>query len=628
MYGQLDTRGFKIIDDKNQEHTFTVAYTEQGGRGCVIASLPWEPGDPTHAWRVPLHPFHGGLHSDRLRNRTVYVGSNADASYEYLLVPPPKLNSLALANGVSPDKLVQFDGKLFAVDGRYMYYYDPATDTVTLDNDFGVGKTAVDAYVFNNELIVAMGASEKIWKRTAAGAWSQAADNVFAVALGVVGSRLYRGTGTNGIASCSTTPLTLTNWNDAAGYTVGDTTWTVNSIIDYGGVAWVGKGDGMYAPDAQTRFFNQTPQISRYPHVDNCKGVFTAKGALWVPSASGMIKILPGGISKISGPEKSARPSFRFWVRGGVEWGGDIYLIVTDEGASANTFICKMQLDAFDLVPEQDFIYHEWVRAGATTKGYAIAIIATQSQPRMAFALGPDLRWLKLGRGGGRDIDDANYEYGTAMELETGPFVPVGDISATSTIVGASVLLDYSSAGETLSMQVSTDGGTYYDMLDTQESGGIAPIQLTDGWESVLRYAPKASKGQFFSLKLTGGLTSASGTGRPEIRELWAFGMSHPKVTDKISIAIAAESGITNDGAMSLKSASEIHDQFKRWHNQGILLELRLNNYEENKPIRVVVSDVKALDAVSTLGPGESVSTQYQVQVELVRVDYANGYGA
>lgn len=696
MHSLRDIRGFSVIDEYGKLHSFTVAYTEGGGRGIVISSKPWEPGDPSHTWRRALHPFHGGLYSDRLKNQNVYVGANADASYEHLLLFPPKLNSITLANGVSPVKGINFEDKLYFVDGRYMYYYDPATDTATQDKDFGAGKAAVDGCVFNNELIVAMGEQEKIWKRTKTltgtanaavtttdttlvdtrlnmetdawvdgvitcngktmtvtsnsattftgaswsgganpgngnsysipGFWKQAGDAVYALALGVSGSRLNRGFEQNRIASCSETPLTLSQWDDSSGYTVGDTTWPIVSIVDYGGVAWIGRGDGMFAPDAQTRFFNQTPQLGQYPHADNCKGAFTAKGALFIPSASGLIMVTPGGISKVVGPEKSNRPSFRFWVRGGVEWGGDIYLLVTDQAASANTFICKMSKDAFDLVPSNDWIYHEWVRAGATTKGYFISLIAA-TQPRLVFGLGANLRWIKLGRGGGRDVDDSNYEFGTAMELETGPFTPSGDISIVSTLVGVTVLLDYSTAGETLTAQYSVDGGTYYDMLSSQEGGGTAPIQKTDGWESVRRYAGKDAQGQYFSIKLTGGLTSASGTSRPEIREVWAHGYSHPKATDVISIAVAAETGITNDGALAQHSASEIHDQFKKWHDSGVILELKLNNYEENKPIRVIVTSVKALDATTTLGPGEAPRTQYQIQVELVRVDYSSGYG-
>ena len=143
----------------------------------------------------------------------------------------------------------------------------------TVDKDFGSGNAGVTMAVFNNQLIVGMGESVKIWQRDTSAVWTQATDSTFAIALGVVGNKLWRAESINKLSNCITAPQTLASWTPASPnqYAVGDTTYGVHTIIDYGGVPWVLKDDGAYAPDTNSQFFNQAPQMANWPHSDNGK---------------------------------------------------------------------------------------------------------------------------------------------------------------------------------------------------------------------------------------------------------------------------------------------------------------------------------------------------------------------
>ena len=588
--------GIRVTDENSNKWDFPLMPTDRGGVGLVIEPRPWEPGDPLRRWRIPLHPFIGGLNVDRLNgNPTTYATGTVDATYPNLLLFSPHVYSLTMANGDTPVKDIDFDNLKFFIGGRYAYYLDPTTNALTEDKDFGASKSAVDAAVFNNELIVAMGESEKIWKRSigvntsgtadaavtttnttladtrlaltvnayigatvtcnaktmvvtsntattftgaswsgggnpgngnawsVAGTWTQASDATYAIALGVVGSYLWRAHDTNQVDNCSTTPLTLANWlpADPNEYTVGDSTYAVNRILDYGGIAWVFKGDGVYAPDPQSRFKNQAPQLARTPHADNGKGAFVAQGSLWAPSSSGLFQIRTGR-SRKRGPELTFRPNYRFWVRGGVEYGDYIYLLVTDESATGSTFICKMTPDSGGITG-RDYIYQEWARLDGTSKGYFIGITTAGTNPELVAGYGATgVRYIKLGRGGGRDVDDPNYHFDTFLSLETGEMMPGSDLSELSTLVGVDILCDFSRTNDTLTLSYRWDPkrGTesYTNLLDEAESGsGTAAITGTNGWDRVSRYAAANNTGRFLGVQFDanaalGGSASASVT--------------------------------------------------------------------------------------------------------------------
>jgi hypothetical protein len=640
--------GVRVIDDKGDEYEFPLAPTldkkgmATGGRSYTIEARPYEEGDPKKSWRVALHPWDGGLRQGRIDvavsgytgqffNKTprTYAKGNCDASYPGLLLFPPLQNALTLTNGnANPPKILEFDSLLFILCGRYMYTYDPATNTVAEDKDFGAAKTCVDAAVFNSELVVAMGETEKIWTRNTSDVWTQATNNTFAIALGVVDNKLWRAESTNKISSCTTAPRTLTSWTPASPnqYTCGESTFAVNTIIDYGGVPWIGKGDGMYAPDPQYRFKCQTPQIKRYPHTDNCKGAFVAQGYLWVPSAAGLIRVKPGE-SKPRGPELSGRPDYHWWARAGIEWGDSIYLACTDEADTEESCIVKMTRDE-QGVSDNEYVYHEWRRIGSANNIKAIAISTLGTNPKMVYGNGNNARYIILGRGPTRMVDDANYSYGTSMSLETGPVVPTDDMTRVSTLLGVSTLLNYSDEDEFLSVQFRKDGeSTYLDMADSyDEAGSVVKINKTDRYEVVRRYAPPNTQGQYFEFKLTATQAGAAGTTRPEIREMWAWGYSHPRLTDFVTIAMPTGRNVRMNGKVSGNTRSRALNLFRRWMNDGIELEVKLPDYEETKPTRFLVREVAETEVDATLGAAYGSDTSGLLKVLLVRADHSGGY--
>lgn len=587
----------------------------------------------TYPFRSRLFPLTGGLNADRLSaNPDTYAKANGDASYPNLFVPPPKHTSITLTNGNSPFLILEFNSLLFIIGGRYVYTIDPTAHTANLDKDLGVGKAATWADVYQNELIVSMGESEHQWKRNTAGTWAQSAD-VFSIATGLVDSKFWRAASTNKLNNCITGPNTLANYVPASPneYTVGDTTCSVNCIIDYQGGVWVGKADGMYAADPTGVFHNQTPQLHAWQHADNCKGSFVAQGSLWVPSAAGLLQVTQGA-SIDNGPEIVARPDYRFWVRGGVEHSGNIYLLCTDQAASEETVILKMV-----RVAKNQYVYHEWCRLGDTTKGYAIAITTVSTVPEMYVTHGNNAEYVSLALGGGRDIDDTLHVYGTASVLETGRISPSGgegslapvDLGLEFLLEGVEVVCKLRT-GDSITAAYRIDNQSYTNLLDNAESGsGVAAITgPTTDYQSVIRYAPANTSGQFLEVKLTCVNAAGSGTNRPEIIDAYAFGYLRPKPTNLLLTTLVLD-GTTwsGQGTSGQLSAMDAHTLIDHWQNEAIELELQLEDYQENKTTRFIVTYNALKEDDANPGNASMLKPQYKFDVYWNRTFHSPDYG-
>lgn len=526
--------------------------------------------------------------------------------------------SFTFVSGIAP--AVNFNSKSWTYSGTLLLSIN-SSYTLTIEAVLG---TITDLVVFNNELIIGQGASTKIYKATAATpeVITQATDNTYAIKLVVVGKNLWRSTSNVAVSSCLTTPLTLANWG--TDYTVGDTSWAINILIAYNGTLWVGKQNGFYAPDVNTNFWNQTPQLLQWPDTDNCKGSFVAKGYLWCPSLSGLLRITTGE-SLIRGPELSNRPAFRFHIHSGVEWSGAIYLLCHDHAAVEQTVIIKMVENTFDNSGE--YVYHEWARLGSTTEAGAIGVSIYPTNPSLILGHGTAVKYIKLGRGGGREIDDALYGYGLSWEIETGFISPSKDMSLANGLIGIQIVTDQDSTETIDTIQYKIENGSYVNMLDNQESGGGAmPITDTSGYASVTRYADKTTnQGQFFSFKLAGSMSDAAlGTDRPEIREAYAFGYSHLYYIDHIKIPIYAEANaITGLGMRSGDSAGYTAAQFKRWLRDQTTLTFELPDYEESRTTRgrvIAIEDEEVFIEKGTDGIDLEVKV---IIVTLARDDFA-----
>lgn len=606
----------------SDDNFFPILADSTGARQITFQTRPYQPGDPVTPWRIPVHPWDGGLYEHRLyTSPTTYSKANADASYPGVLQHPPATTSLTLTNSVTPSKMKLFNNLIFFMGGRYMYYFNPADDTVTEDEDFGVGNAAVDMEVYEDELVVAMGETVKLYTRNTAGTYTQATDNTFAIALGLVDDKLFRAASSVKISSAITAPRTLASWAPSSGneYEVGESTWDVNGIIDYQGALWAGKADGVYHADPTYKFRNQTPQLRIWPHVDNCKGMFTAHGALWVPSVSGLYRIRLGS-SLAGGPEVTFRPDYRFWIRGGVEFGKDtIYMLATDEAAAGQTVIIKALRDPFD---PNKYTYHEWCRLGAATKGYAITVTTVSTNPKLVETFGNNARYQLLGRAGGKDTDDPNYLFNTSMELESGMIGVNQDLSVVSVLQGCEVTLQQ--FDDTNIVRVAykvNNAGNYAYFYDKDTNNNEEITSASAVYKTVRRYVSAAVEANVVEIKVESTIATTARADRTDIREVWIFGYSRPKVSEIIRVPIVADGMTwTAIGLGSGKTVEQTYNLFRDYMEANTVLECELYDYAEDETVKFVVVGVTMEERGTIPGTVETVQPYRVVNVDLARL--------
>lgn len=122
---------------------------------------------------------------------------------------------------------------------------------------------------------------------------------------------------------------------------------------------------------------------------------------------------------------------------------------------------------------------------------------------------------IRLGRGGGRDVDDEGYLFDSSMYVHSGLIAPSSDLAEVSTLVGIDVLCNYSrqgTNGDSLLMWFRWDGAANYtQLLNEAESGSGSGDFSTSGWEKASGYAATNNSGHFLETSLVGSGT-LSGT--------------------------------------------------------------------------------------------------------------------
>lgn len=641
-----------VVIDGEEESLFSLV-PNQDGKAYTLATRKWQPGHPLDPWRIPLHGYEEGLGQDRIGGRRVYAKAKADASNMGKLVPSPKLNSFIvptneyvyeyneLGYGMSPygdapyvgqsisltfNSIRRLGNKGYFGGGNNIFSLDDDLE-FTLEHSFDPGVQVYHIEVFKGKLYVALGESEPIAEYDPeTDTWTQSQDNVFATSFCVTGDKLWRSHNINKMSNTIDDPLTLSNWAPGSPneYAVGDTTFPIKNMVEYDGVPWVEKADGIYAPDEHTEFKNQAPQLRIWPNFNNDKTLFQAKGFLWGACSAGLVRMRYGQ-SIVIGPEQTHRPNYRFHTHGGVQFGDDIYLLCSDRASSEETIIVR---GSFGQEGES-FTYHELVRLGSVAKGAAISILTTlDGVPPIVLCAqeGEGVKYFLLGRGGGLHVDDPTYEFEEVWELETGEVSPTNDLSIVNALVGVQVVAKLRT-GDTMKVQYAKTNGVYQDMLSTQEGGGVANIVGPNSYEVVTRYAPPGTEASFFRFKLSGTLGSqALGTNRPEVREVWAYGYSHLRDTDVLTVNVIADSNVRIRGLRQGLTSGDIVQAFRNWANRNSILELRIPDYEEIRPtrFRVIAAEETSVEEVIE---NEQRRTSV-VQVTFARIDYAGEYAA
>lgn len=656
------------IIDEDKEYYFPIApqVTKEGIAGKLynIQTRDWEPADGSLPWRLAIHPWNAGLGPNRvnasvtlggeLKNRPSmsYAKGNVDSAHGTFATFPPAYTLLessviaslyldsvedlyydgsmyggiaymgaASAGAAFSDVVRNFNGKAYFAGGQYLFSVNSSL-ALTLVKDFGAGKTIADIEVFNNELVIAMGESEKIWKMDTAESFTQASDNTFAIALGRTNELLWRAETKNLISSCITTPLTLTNWAPASGsqYSAGDTSFSITDLKEYGGSILAIRPDGVFLADGNTDFHNQTPDLATYPDLENGQGSATGWGYFWIPSVIGLIRMQIGE-AVVVGPELSERPGFRFRVRAVVPWQNAMYLICTDEEESEETFICKMTRDTANA--NNPYAYHEWMRMGTTDKGYVIVVYTGATNPTLIAGRGLGLSLTTLGRGSGQDIDDSLYPYGTSMVLEPGLVVATADLGIEIDLIGVKVVGKQVTDGTLTVQHDMDDTGTWRNLESTVDGPGIVPI-TDEGVFATTRYAQPNVTGHMLYLRILGTMPEGQmGEDRTEIYEIWAWGNSHPETTDIITIDIYSDVRSRVRGLIQGRRKNKNTFRMLRdWCYSSKVVELKIPEYDNGEHVRVVILSV-AESNISMTREGTSDIPSGVTRITCRRVDFS-----
>src|SRR5690242_4560922 len=171
------------------------------------------------------------------------------------------------------------------------------------------------------------------------------------------------------------------------------------------------------------------------------------------------------------------------------------------------------------------------------------------------------------------------------MEIETGLIQPAQNLTLVSGIIGVSLVGKVRST-DSITLQYAL-GATesFTDLLDTQEGGGAAPIVGDGSYNQFTRYAAPNITGPYFKLKLTGTLDNGAGTDRCEIRTMWAYGYTRPKVTDLIKIPIYCDRMMMHNGITQGRTGGENLRMFRAWKRDQTVLTIRFADYEEVRTI-------------------------------------------
>jgi len=436
------TSGLVLTDPTNESTWhYTIAPTDEG-RYFSTKTIPWEPSMPTTPWVQQLFPFDAGAARTKdlnPRGLSLQPQNPADTFLPEFVVPGPATTALSFTNATQ--QVLKFiyakDSSgfaLFGICGRYLIRVDAITKAVT-SQDLGSSRVASDLVQINGDIIICFSSSHPIQRRSAAGALT--ASTKYAKSIVVVRNQIWSigasGTAVNNnlsyilalgdatAANLLDTSLWTTN---SPPYVVGDTSYQCYQLYDVAGTLGGCRPDGLYMPDPETKFLNVTPSIQRVPDASGFTGYgcFYALGEFWVPWQRGLLRVSPGNAVD-EGPGTAYLPHVGLRVRGGLEWDRMMYILCTDERDSS-TYVFKMIPDRGDIADGQ-FIFQPvaYVAANTTHFGRAIGMASpSTTNPWLVYGGGSTATaasYILLGRGAGRDVDDACFPADTRVSLES-----------------------------------------------------------------------------------------------------------------------------------------------------------------------------------------------------------------
>jgi hypothetical protein len=267
-------------------------------------------GEPVDVSEEPLvmDTFHLGFgYSWRLLADTYAYAENADARFPRLLLPGPFVNEVVLpgAGPGMPRCGQDYNGQFYVGAGRYVYRVPNGNGTPVVDHDLGAGIVAwsMDTFLGNMYVGTSNGNTSSSTPaplhQNALGTWTGGGPNRKAIAhawyqaaaSGSFGGwQLIGSDTTSSVANVATAPMVTANWG--ASIIVGDSTYSINSLVSDQAHIYVAKVNGLHDVDGQTGF---TPNLMPFYEAaiddDNGISAITANGSIYVNHLSGLFRL-------------------------------------------------------------------------------------------------------------------------------------------------------------------------------------------------------------------------------------------------------------------------------------------------------------------------------------------------
>lgn len=397
------------------------AWQEQPLGASIARSSPTEMlyGNQPPTVDIPMvwRTAHLGYGDEMQRGEGRYrYGVNVDARFPLQIIPGPHVTTLTISGSANVNGFFEQGGNLFVIAGRYCKKI-AADDTVTLEQDFGEGNAATDCAVYDGTAYVGLGYSTPFWKRSAAGAWSQAS-GLYMGHLAAFKDRMWASVAAAQVSAVSADPTVAANW----GYIVkvGDPSVPITSMTEQGDLLHIGKEDGLYALGESGVAKQITPELRAWRNEANCVGMRGWHGTLWVPHVRGCLNYKNLGSSGFlvtpTTPGDDLDPENP--VRGQVTAlaGDNKWLYVALYTPDGDTYILAGRTAYGDEQAYGMMLWHPWVKL-ASTKVDAMHISGLWTNPRLFLGTGVNVGYIILPRSGDNPLNDTACRYQTSGSI-------------------------------------------------------------------------------------------------------------------------------------------------------------------------------------------------------------------
>jgi len=359
------------------------------------------------------------------------------------------------------------------------------------------------------------------------------------------------------INSCATAPLTYGNWTDVADYVIGKPGRNINSIVELGRWAYIGKEEGLFGSDTEGNQTNALDFTRGIIASTNCSDSIRWLGTLVTVHKSGLwnhtgvssdkigVETLKGNNSAIKGGRYTALATAGDWLYAAYLVGTTTYLLALRPGDE----------------DEPPYVwYHLYTFASTTINTMWISGLTTNPRLYLGITAAPcSAAYIILAQDGSPDPTDANVTFQAQAN----------DLDLPAVDWGIPGVPKHGHMVEVVTSQAKGTGGT---------------VKVYAGWDgttpaTLLGTITTATKTQCF---FAGGNTQGTHWGyRPQIRIQNTGHASNVLRVEKVSLYCAArprkEPVITavvrcGDNLDKLRDAKTMYDDLEALENAGVYL--------------------------------------------------------